>query len=67
MNLNDMVFYNNMIHYFNIIAFGMNRLAAVVILSIEAPSFVAFLSFARGLGRFIEGKPYWFKAAIYAT
>ena len=44
-----------------------NRLAAVAILSIEAPSFVAFLSFARGIGRFIEGKPNWFKAAIYAV
>jgi len=41
--------------------------AAAVILSIEAPSFVAFLSFARGVGRFIEGKPYWFKTSIYAV
>jgi hypothetical protein len=45
----------------------MDRLAAVAILSIEAPSFVAFLSFARGVGRLIEGKPHWFKAAIYAV
>jgi len=36
-------------------------------LSIEAPSFVAFLQFARGVGRFVEGKPYWFKTAIYAA
>jgi len=45
----------------------LQLLAAVAILSIEAPSFVAFLSFARGIGRFIEGKPYWFKASIYAV
>ncbi len=43
------------------------RLASVAILSIEAPSFVAFLQFARGVGRFVEGKPYWFKTAIYAA
>ncbi|XP_054166749.1 calcium channel flower-like [Oppia nitens] len=45
----------------------LQLVAAVAILSIEAPSFVAFLSFARGVGRFVEGKPYWFKAGIYAA
>lgn len=45
----------------------LQLLASVAILSIEAPSFVAFLSFARGIGRFIEGKPHWFKASIYAV
>ncbi len=44
----------------------IDRLAAVAILSIEAPSFVAFLSFARGIGRYVEGRPHWFKATIYS-
>jgi hypothetical protein len=34
-------------------------------LIIEAPSFVTFLSFARGVGKFVEEKPDWFKVAIY--
>ena len=41
------------------------RLASGVILSIEAPSFVPFLAFARPVGQFVENKPYWFKAAFY--
>jgi len=45
----------------------LQLVASAVILSIEAPSFVAFLSFARGVGRFVEGKPYWFKATLYAV
>jgi hypothetical protein len=40
-------------------------LSSVVILIIEAPTFVTFLSFARGVGKFVEEKPDWFKVAIY--
>jgi hypothetical protein len=40
-------------------------LSSLVILIIEAPSFVTFLSFARGVGKFVEEKPDWFKVAIY--
>ncbi|KAH7642946.1 calcium channel flower [Dermatophagoides farinae] len=45
----------------------LQLVASGIILSIEAPSFVPFLAFARPIGMFIEGKPYWFKGAFYAA
>ncbi|KAF7491142.1 Calcium channel flower [Sarcoptes scabiei] len=45
----------------------LQLIASGIILSIEAPSFVPFLAFARPVGQFIEGKPYWFKGAFYAV
>lgn len=45
----------------------VDRLASGIILSIEAPSFVPFLAFARPVGMFVENKPHWFKAAFYGA
>jgi len=42
-------------------------LAAVVVLAVEAPTFVAFLTFAAPIGAFFDGKPIWVKTAIYAA
>ncbi|KAI2810253.1 Calcium channel flower [Blomia tropicalis] len=50
-----------------IIAGILQLLASGIILSIEAPSFVPFLAFARPIGMFVEGKPHWFKAAFYGA
>lgn len=52
------------INHFHLIWF---RIASGIILSIEAPSFVPFLAFARSIGMFVESKPYWFKGAFYAA
>lgn len=40
-------------------------LAAVVVLAIEAPVFVSFLSFAAPITAFWDGKPMWMKTAAY--
>lgn len=41
--------------------------AALVVLAVEAPTFVAFLSFAAPIGALFEGRPLWMKAAAYAV
>ncbi|XP_015789975.1 calcium channel flower [Tetranychus urticae] len=40
--------------------------AAIVVLAIEAPSFVTFIRFAQPIGIFFEDKPLWIKCAAYA-
>jgi amino acid transporter len=40
-------------------------LASIVVLAIEAPMFVSFLSFAAPITAFWEGKPIWMRAACY--
>lgn len=41
--------------------------AALVVLAVEAPTFVAFLSFAAPIGALFESKPVWMKAVAYAV
>jgi len=50
-----------------IIGGALQTLAAIVVLAIEAPMFVAFLSFAAPIGAFWEGKPVWMKTAAYVA
>jgi hypothetical protein len=48
-----------------IIAGILQVLAAVVVLAVEAPTFVGFLSFAAPIGMLFDGRPNWMKAAAY--
>lgn len=41
--------------------------AALVVLAVEAPTFVAFLSFAAPIGALFENRPNWMKAVAYAV
>jgi len=50
-----------------IVAGILQLIAAAIILAVEAPTFVAFLRFAQGVGRFFEGKPNYMKAAVYGV
>lgn len=44
-----------------------NSVAAAIILAIEGSSFVSFLTFAKPIGLFFEGKPLYVKTAVYAA
>lgn len=48
-----------------IIGGALQILASIVVLAIEAPMFVSFLSFAAPIGSFWEGKPVWMKTGAY--
>lgn len=50
-----------------IIAGVLQVLSAVVVLAVEAPMFVSFLSFAAPIGAIFESKPVWMKAAAYVV
>lgn len=57
----------NIISPMSAIASGLQVCAAGTILSIEGSSVVAFLTFAKPIGMFFEGRPLWVKTAVYAT
>lgn len=48
-----------------IIGGALQILASIVVLAIEAPIFVSFLSFAAPITAFWENKPVWMRAAAY--
>lgn len=47
--------------------FKNNRVAAAIILAIEGSSVVSFLTFAKPIGMFFEGRPLYIKTAVYAA
>lgn len=46
--------------------FKLNSVAAALILAIEGSSIVSFLTFAKPIGMFFDGKPLYIKTATYA-
>lgn len=46
--------------------FIIHSAAAIAILAIEGPTVVAFLTFAKPIGLFFEGRSLYFKTAVYA-
>ncbi|KAI1285681.1 Calcium channel flower [Halotydeus destructor] len=46
---------------------ALQVVAALIVLAIEAPTFVSFLRAAQPIGMFFEGKPNWMKAAAYVA
>ena len=50
-----------------IIAGVLQCFSAIVVLAVEAPLFVSFLSFAAPIGAILESKPLWVKVAAYVV
>lgn len=47
--------------------FGHHRVAAAIILAVEGSSVVSFLTFAKPVGLYFEGKPLYVKTTVYGA